>query len=65
MEEKKAKLIFNAGLSRALLKRGAKIIDIKPNRDNPAKSVFVFECDDVFESVFQELNNQIKNSKHE
>ena len=60
MEEKKAKLIFNAGLCRALLKRNCKLIDIKPDRDNPIKSVFVFEKNETFEKAFTEINDELK-----
>ena len=38
MEEKKAKLIFNMGVVRSLLKKGAKVIDVKPDRDNHDKT---------------------------
>ena len=46
--KKEAKLIFNAGTCRSLLKAGCTIIDVKPDRENPIKSVFVFKCDEHF-----------------
>ena len=60
MEEKKAKLIFNMGVARSLLKKGAKVIDVKPDRDNHDKTIVVFERDDVFEKAFAELNKELK-----
>ena len=50
MEEKKAKLVFNAGVVRKLLKAGCRIIDVKADRDNKDKTVFVFERDEAFEA---------------
>ncbi len=60
MEEKKAKLIFNMGVARALLKKNAKVIDVKPDRDNHDKTIVVFERDEVFEKAFAELNEELK-----
>ena len=60
MEEKKAKLIFNMGVVRYLLKKGAKVIDVKPDRDNHDKTIVVFERDEVFEKAFSELNEELK-----
>ena len=41
----KGKLIFSAGVARWLIKRGHKIIDIKPDKKNRNyhKTIFVFE----------------------
>ena len=60
MEEKKAKLIFNMGVVRSLLKKGAKVIDVKPDRDNHDKTIVVFERDEAFEKAFSELNEELK-----
>ena len=60
MEEKKAKLIYNMGVVRSLLKKGAKVIDVKPDRDNHDKTIVVFERDEVFEKAFSELNEELK-----
>lgn len=46
------KLIFTAKLARYLLKRGYQIVDIKPNKDNPDRTVFIFiDCDGLKESI--------------
>ena len=60
MEEKKAKLIFNMGVVRSLLKKGAKVIDVKPDRDNHDKTIVVFERNEAFEKAFAELNEELK-----
>lgn len=60
MEEKKAKLIFNMGVARSLLRKNAKVIDVKPDRDNHDKTIVVFERDDAFEKAFAELNEELK-----
>lgn len=65
MEEKKAKLVFNAGVVRKLLKAGCKIIDVKADRDNKDKTVFVFERDEAFEKAFSDINEELKKAKEE
>ena len=60
MEEKKAKLIFNMGVARSLLRKNAKVIDVKPDRDNHSKTIVVFERDEAFEKAFAELNEELK-----
>lgn len=65
MEEKKAKLVFNAGVVRKLLKAGCRIIDVKADRDNKDKTVFVFERDEAFEKAFAEINEELKKAKEE
>lgn len=65
MEEKKAKLVFNAGVVRKLLKAGCRIIDVKADRDNKDKTVFVFERDEAFEKAFLDINEELKKAKEE
>lgn len=60
MEEKKAKLIFNMGVARSLLRKNAKVIDVKQDRDNHDKTIVVFERDEAFEKAFAELNEELK-----
>ena len=47
-EIKNTKAIFSARTARQLLRLGNTIIDIKPNRDNKEKTVFIFRFDDKF-----------------
>ncbi len=37
------KIIFKSYIARALLKLGHTVVDIKPYRDDPARTVFVFK----------------------
>ena len=47
-EIKNTKAIFSARTARQLLRLGNTIVDIKPNRDNKEKTVFIFRFDDKF-----------------
>ena len=58
--EKTAKLIFNAGTARSLLRAGCEMIDIKQSRENADKTIFVFKRDEIFEQAFAELNDSLK-----
>lgn len=62
-KNKDAKLIFNAGTCRSLLKAGCQIIDIKPDRENPDKTVFVFKNDEHFQEQFERINKEIADAK--
>lgn len=61
--EKTAKLIFNAGTARSLLRAGCEIIDIKQSRENADKTIFVFKVDEKFKSEFERINKEIAASK--
>lgn len=54
-EEKKAIVVFSGHVARSLLKKGYTIIDIKPDKRNPLKSVFVFKCEGNFSKDLSEL----------
>ena len=62
-KKKDAKLIFNAGTCRSLLKANCTIIDVKPDRENQEKTVFVFKADEHFWTEFERINNEIAESK--
>lgn len=62
-KNKDAKLIFNAGTCRSLLKAGCQIIDIKPDRENADKTVFVFKNDEHFQEQFERINKEIADAK--
>lgn len=62
-KKKDAKLIFNAGACRSLLKAGCQIIDVKPDRENTDKSVFVFKNDEKFQMEFERINREIAEAK--
>lgn len=61
--EKTAKLIFNAGTARSLLRAGCEMIDIKQSRENADKTIFVFKVDEKFKSEFERINKEIAASK--
>lgn len=59
---KEFKLVFNAGICRRLIKMGIPVADIKADKNNPDKTVFVFKNDDAFKAAFGEINEGIKAS---
>ena len=61
--EKTAKLIFNAGTARSLLRAGCEMIDIKQSRENADKTIFVFKVDEKVKSEFERINKEIAASK--
>lgn len=62
---KEFKLVFNAGVARKLLKMGIAIADIKADRNNKDKTVFVFKRTPEFETAFAQINEEIAESKKE
>ena len=62
-KKKEARLIFNMGCGRALLKAGCTVIDVKPDRTNPDKTVLVFKNDEIFEKEFSRINKEIAEAK--
>lgn len=61
--ENKAKTIFTASIARQLLKKGNKIIDIKPYRDAKGRTIFVFDATEQFFKDFEEIVNNKKKEK--
>lgn len=61
--KKEARLIFNMGCGRALLKAGCTIIDVKPDRSNADKTILVFKNDEIFQTEFERINREIAASK--
>ena len=61
--KKEYKLVFNAGVARRLLRMGVNIADIKSDRANPDKTVFVFKRTDEFEEAFAQINKEIAETK--
>ena len=61
--QKEAKLIFNMGVGRALLKAGCTVIDVKPDRSNADKTVLVFRNDDLFQRELARINKEIAETK--
>ena len=61
--KKEYKLVFNAGVARQLIRMGLIVADIKKDRDNPDKTVFVFKRTPEFEAAFEQINKEIAESK--
>lgn len=61
--KKEARLIFNMGCGRALLKAGCTVVDVKPDRTNPDKTVLVFKNDEIFQREFEKINKEIAAAK--
>ena len=59
-ENKTSKLIFDARVARALCKRNFPIIDIKPLRGEPDKTVFVFANTEEFQQAFTTIMDEMK-----
>lgn len=53
---KEAISIFNPKIARSLLKKGYKIIDIKPTKENPDKTIFIFRNDKSLMDEVVKLN---------
>lgn len=59
-DTRKSRLIFDAKIARKLLKMGFVVIDIKPNRENTDKSIFVFENTEEFQQTLAKIMDEIK-----
>ena len=62
-DTRKSRLIFDAKIARKLLKMGFVVIDIKPNRENTDKSIFVFENTEEFQQTLTQILDEIKEKK--
>ena len=58
-----SKLIFKPKVARRLLKMGAKIIDIKADRENKQRTIFVFERDENFDRNFDTVINDLADER--
>ena len=61
--KKEYKLVFNAGIARRLIRMGINVADIKSDRANPDKTVFVFKRTPEFEAAFEQMNKEIAEVK--
>ena len=58
-----SKLVFSPLITRHLLKMGNQIIDIKADKNDTKRTVFVFRKDDKFESDFNTVLNDIADER--
>lgn len=61
--KKEFKLVFNQGVARRLIRMGIAVADIKPDRDNSDRTVFVFKTTPDFNDAFEKINNEILEAK--
>ncbi len=54
-EEKQAIIIFAGRVARELLRRGYTIIDVKPDKTNKIKSIFVFRRENEIEKAVADI----------
>ena len=55
-----SRLVFDAKIARKLLKMGFVVTDIKPNRDNADKSIFIFENTEAFQNALTQIMEEMK-----
>jgi hypothetical protein len=55
-----SRLVTDPRIARKLLKKGFVVIDIKPNKSNPDKSVFIFENTEEFKIALEEVTAEIR-----
>jgi len=62
--EEKTKIIFKSYIARRLLKSGCRIVDIKPDKNDPDKkrTIFVFEDNEKFQ---KDLTDILEDEKKE
>lgn len=48
-------IIFTGKMARQLLRKGYTIIDVKPDKTNKIKSVFVFRCENNIERAIADI----------
>ena len=58
-----SRLVTDPRIARKLLKKGFFVIDIKPNKSNPDKSVFIFENTEEFKIALEEVTTEIKSKE--
>lgn len=58
--KKTSQLVFDPRVARQLCKKNFYIIDIKPLRNEPEKTVFVFENTEEFQAAFAQIMEEMK-----
>lgn len=59
--ERENRIVFKGSIARQLLREGYTIVDVKPDRINSDKSVFVFRNDEGLEDRLFELVREKQN----
>ena len=63
VDNKDSKLVFKPQIARQLLKLKNTIIDIKPDKADPRRSVFVFDNTEKFQHDFNEILNDLADER--
>ena len=63
MEGMNSKLVFSPMIARHLLKMGNQIIDIKGDKNDQKRTVFVFKKDDKFNTDFSTVLNDLADER--
>ena len=64
MENKElGRCVYVPALARMLLRNGHKIIDIKPNRQDKERTVFVFSDDETFNADLEKAIEEVKGKR--
>lgn len=63
IETTNSKLVFSPLITRHLLKMGNQIVDIKADKNDAKRTVFVFRKDDKFENDFNTVLNDIADER--
>ena len=61
--EKESRLVFKAEIARQLLHMNNKVIDIKPDKSNRSRTVFVFQNDEKFQNDFNQILNDLQDER--
>lgn len=65
---KEARLVFNFGMARRLLKLGCTMVDIKEDRTNAEtgkeRTIFAFKNDEHFQECFAQLKKELAEMKN-
>ena len=62
-ENLNSRIVFRSYIARRLLKMGNHVIDIKPDRNNNLRTLFVFENTEKFKRDFASVLNEIEDER--
>ncbi len=62
-ENKESKVIFKNYISRRLIKMGNQVVDIKPDREDPKRTLCVFKKDAKFDQDLNTVLNDLADER--
>lgn len=60
MKEKQFKVVLSPIMARYLVKNSFRITDLKPHKDNPLQTVFVFENSEELHQAMKDFQDNMK-----